>query len=148
MASVLLLPHNYQAMTLSGLIAVLSDAAHQHDIFEDDNERLHRFSELLRRCRLDIPVESKSLGDFVRLPNRVGKIVSQEEFAEAIGVSRCWYGMLEVGRPVRPSIALIERICDALMLDEPKRVQLVDLAFPALSQSLSKIFLGRSYKAA
>jgi DNA-binding XRE family transcriptional regulator len=135
-------------MSLSALVAALLDAAHQHDDLHDDDERLHRFSDVLRRHRLAIPVEAKSLGDFVRLPNRIGKIVSQEEFAEAIGVSRCWYGMLEVGRPVRPSIALLERICDALMLDEPKRVQLVDLAFPSLSQSLSKMILGRSYKAA
>ena len=134
-------------MTLTGLVAALLDAAHQHDDLKDDNERLHRFSECLRRWRLGIPVETRALGNFVRLPNRIGKIVSQEEFAEAIGVSRCWYGLLEVGR-VRPSIGLMERICDALMLDEPQRLQLVELAFPALSQSLSKMILGRSKKAA
>ena len=135
-------------MTLSVLVATLLDAEMQHHDLQDDDERLQRFSESLREYRLAIPVETKALGDFARLPSRVGKIVSQEELAEAVGVSRCWYGMLEVGRPVRPSIALIERICDALMLDESKRVQLVDLAFPALSQSLSKMILGRSSKAA
>jgi DNA-binding XRE family transcriptional regulator len=135
-------------MTLSVLIAALLDAAHQQDDVEDDDERLRRFGELLRNCRLGIPVETKALGDFVRLPNRIGKVVSQEEFAEAIGVSRYWYGMLEVGRPVRPSISLIQRICDALMLDERKRVEFVELGLPGLSQSLSKAILGRSYKAA
>ena len=135
-------------MTLSVLVAALLDAAIPHDDLQDDNQRLHHFSEALREHRLAVPVETKALGDFARLPSRVGKIVSQEELAEAVGVSRCWYGMLEVGRPVRPSIALIERICDALMLDEQKRIQLVDLAFPALSQSLSKMILGRSSKAA
>jgi DNA-binding XRE family transcriptional regulator len=135
-------------MILTALVAALVDAANQHDDLEDDNERLLRFSEFLRRCRLGIPVETKSLGNFARLPNRIGKIVSQEEFAEAIGVSRCWYGMLEAGRPVRPSIALMDRICDTLMLDEPKRLQLVELGLPALSQLLSKAILGRSPKAA
>lgn len=133
-------------MTLTTLLAALLDAA--HDDTGDDNERLNRFSDLLRRYRLDIPVETKAMGNFVRLPNRVGKIVSQEEFAEAIGVSRCWYGLLEAGRSVRPSIALLERICDALMLDEPGRLQLVELAIPALSQLLSKTILGLSSKAA
>jgi DNA-binding XRE family transcriptional regulator len=135
-------------MTLTALAAALLDAAHQNHDLEDDNERLHRFGQFLRRCRLAIPVESKSLGNFVRLPNRIGKIVSQEEFAEAIGVSRCWYGMLEAGRRVRPSISLIDRICDALMIDEPKRLQLVELGLPAFSQLLSKTILGGSSKAA
>ena len=135
-------------MTMTALFAALLDAAHQYDNLEDDNDKPRRFSELLRRYRLGIPVEAKALGNFRRLPNRVGKIVSQEEFAEAIGVSRCWYGMLEAGRPIRPSIALLERICDALMLDEPNRLQLVELGLPALSQLLSKTILGRSTEAA
>jgi transcriptional regulator with XRE-family HTH domain len=135
-------------MTLTTLVAAMLDAAHRHKDLEDENERLRRFSECLRRYRLSIPVETKTLGDFVRLPNRIGKIVSQEEIAEAIGVSRCWYGLLEVGRPVRPSIALMERICDAFMLDELNRVQLFELGIPAFSQLLSKTILDRSYSAA
>lgn len=135
-------------MTLTTIVAALLDAARQHDDRPNDDERLHRFSEFLRRCRLGIPVETKALGNFVRLSNRIGKIVSQEEFAEAIGVSRCWYGLLEAGRPVRPSIALLERICDALMLDEPGRVQLFELGVPALSQLVSKAILGQSFTAA
>ena len=135
-------------MTLTELLAALSDAAQQHNDLEDDTERLHCFSEFLRCRRLAIPVETKSLGAFVRLPKRIGKIVSQEELAEAIGVSRCWYGMLEAGRRVRPSMALMDRICDALMLDEPKRLQLVELGLPAFSQLLSKTIFGRSSKVA
>jgi DNA-binding XRE family transcriptional regulator len=134
-------------MTPNALVAALLAAANQNDDIENDKERLRRLSQALRRWRLSIPAETKALGGFVRLPNRIGKIVSQEEFAEAIGVSRCWYGLLEVGR-VRPSIGLTERMCDALMLDESKRLQLVELVFPALSQSLSKMILGRSSNAA
>jgi DNA-binding XRE family transcriptional regulator len=135
-------------MTLTAFVAALASAAHQHTDLEDDNQRLDRFGEFLRRGRLGIPAETKSLGNFSRLPNRVGKLVSQEEFAEAIGVSRCWYGMLEAGRRVRPSIALMDRICDALMLDERQRLQLVELGLPALSQLLSKTIPGQSSEAA
>ncbi len=135
-------------MTLTTLVAALLDAALQNDDPEDDNERLRRFSEFLRHCRLSIPAETKTLGTFARLPNRIGKVVTQEEFAEAIGVSRCWYGMLETGRPVRPSIALMERMCDALMLKEVKRLQLVELGLPTLSQLLSKMNVARSSEAA
>lgn len=115
---------------------------------EDGDERLQRLNDFLRECRLGIPIETKSLGRFIRLPNRIGKIVSQEELAEAIGVSRCWYGMLEGGRRVQPSIALIDRICDALMLDDLKRLQLVELAFPAFSQLLPKTIFAQASRAA
>lgn len=109
-----------------------SEAAHR------DNLRLERFSKFLRYLRLAIPVDAKSIGSFVRLPVRIGKVVSQEELAEAIGVSRCWYNMLEAARPVQPSIALIDRLCDALTTDEQQRLRLVELALPAFSQFLSK----------
>lgn len=135
-------------MNLTALVAAILDAAYQQNSsYELETARLSRFSQRLRHYRLGIPVETKALGDFVRLPNRIGKIVSQEEFAEAIGVSRCWYGFLEIGR-VRPSLGLMKPLCDALMLDETKSLQLVDLVFPVLSQSLSKMILGRSFKAA
>ncbi len=135
-------------MTLTTLVAALLDAAHQKNDFQNDDERLRCFGDFLRRHRLGIPVDTAVLGNFVRLPNRIGKPVSQEEFAEAIGVSRCWYGLLEVGRPVQPSIALMERIGDTLMLNEADRVELFELGVPALSQYVLKAILGRSSRAA
>lgn len=135
-------------MIRTTVLAALLEAARQNDSFADDNERLRRFGQFLRRGRLGIPPHTKSLGSFIRLPNRVGKSVSQEELAEAVGVSRCWYGKLEVGQPVRPSIALIDRIGDALMFDDRKRLQLVQLGLPAWLQSLSRSILGGSSKAA
>lgn len=92
----------------------------------------------LKESRLAIPLDATTLGSFVRLGNRVGKIVSQEEFAEAIGVSRCWYGMLESGRDVRPSITLVDRICEVLRLDEQHRLLLIAMALPAFSEFISK----------
>jgi transcriptional regulator with XRE-family HTH domain len=104
------------------------------DFSTSEDERRKQFSAFLRRARLSIPVESISLGSFVRRPERVGKVVSQEEFAEAIGVSRVWYATLEGCRVAQPSVALLERISDALMLDERQRLRLVELAIPELSQ--------------
>jgi peroxiredoxin/DNA-binding XRE family transcriptional regulator len=97
----------------------------------NEDERARDFGDFLRRCRQEIPVETKALGTFVRLPNRVGKAVSQEELAEAIGVSRSWYGLLETGRPVQPSVALLDRISDVLMLHERMRSALFELGLPA-----------------
>jgi len=99
---------------------------------EDCDERPHRFCEALRCHRLGVPLETTALGGFVRVSNRIGKIVSQEELAEAIGISRTWYCVIEAGR-FRPSMDLVRRICDALMLDEAKRLDLVDLAFPGFA---------------
>jgi transcriptional regulator with XRE-family HTH domain len=98
-----------------------------------DDERLGRFSNLLREARRRIPVDRASLGNMLRLPSRIGKPVSQEEFAEAIGVSRVWYGMLEGGRLPRVSVPLLERICDALMLDERQRADVFQLGVPEIS---------------
>jgi transcriptional regulator with XRE-family HTH domain len=63
----------------------------------------------------------------------VGRPVSQEEIAEAIGVSRVWYAMLETGRSVRASVALLERIATTLMLDEAQRAAVFQLGLPEIS---------------
>ena len=78
-----------------------------------DDERSRLFGEMLRGCRTAIPAGMKALGPFARASSRVGKVVSQEELAEATGISRYWYGCLETGRPGRPSAELLERLCDA-----------------------------------
>ena len=125
-------------MTETLRAAALSDLVHQHDNPKDGIERPHTFSEALRCYRLDVPLETSALGCYARVSNRIGKRVSQEELAEAIGISRTWYSIIEVGR-VRPSIELVSRICNALMLDEAKRLKLVDLAFPGfLSRMISR----------
>ena len=99
---------------------------------KDCDERPRAFCEALRRYRLSVPPETTVLGSFARVANRIGKMVNQEELAEAIGISRTWYGVIEAGR-FRPSIDLVRRLCDALMLDEAKRFELVDLAFPGFA---------------
>jgi DNA-binding XRE family transcriptional regulator len=95
-------------------------------------ERLRRFSELLKAARRRIPSDMVSLGNTQRIAERIGKRVSQEEVAEAIGISRVWYATLETGRP-RASIAVLGRICDVLMLDEHQRADLLQLCVPEIA---------------
>jgi transcriptional regulator with XRE-family HTH domain len=108
-------------------------------VHSTDDERLGRFSELLREARKRIPVDRASLGNVLRLPRRIGKPVSQEEIAEAIGVSRVWYAMLEKDRLNRPSVALLERVCNVLMLDGRQRVDVFQLGVPEISSHLVEL---------
>jgi transcriptional regulator with XRE-family HTH domain len=95
----------------------------------EEQERLCGF---VKRCRRRIAPERASLGPYLRLPIRIGKLVTQEEVAEVVGISRVWYGMLENNRPVRVSTAVLGRIADALMMDPGERASLFRLAFPEL----------------
>ena len=84
---------------------------------------------------MNIAVSSRALGRHDRSLTRVGKRVTQEEVAEAIGVSRVWYAMLESGSALRPSIKLVARLCAALMLDSKERNTLFALSAPELHTS-------------
>jgi DNA-binding XRE family transcriptional regulator len=107
-----------------------------------ERERLRRFSLLLKDARRRIPSDTVSLGNTQRIAERIGKRVSQEEVAEAIGISRVWYATLETGRP-RASIAVLGRICDVLMLDEQQRADLLRLCVPEIVS-----FVGRELSSA
>jgi transcriptional regulator with XRE-family HTH domain len=87
---------------------------------------------LLKHCRARIAAEKASLGPYLRQPPRVGKVVSQEEVAEAAGISRNWYGLMERDGTVRVSAAVLARIADVLMMDEVERAALFRLALPEL----------------
>jgi len=52
-----------------------------------------------------------ALGPHPRLPARHGKGVTQEEIAEAIGVSRVWYAMLESGAALHTFAASTGAAC-------------------------------------
>ena len=51
----------------------------------------------LRRRRLAIDHNSTCVGTLTRLPQRIGKPVTQEELAGFLGISREWYSLLENG---------------------------------------------------
>jgi transcriptional regulator with XRE-family HTH domain len=85
-----------------------------------------------RRTRLDPNL--RVLGRHERIHARWGRPVTQEEMAEAIGVSRVWYGRLESGPAPRTSTKVLDRIASVLMLDPTERAKLFQLAHPSLTQ--------------
>jgi DNA-binding XRE family transcriptional regulator len=85
----------------------------------------------LKNHRQQLDRESKSLGSHLRVRGRVGRAVTQEEMAEALEVSRPWYAMLEADS-AHPSPTLVNRMCDALSLDDDERNELFRLAIPEL----------------
>jgi transcriptional regulator with XRE-family HTH domain len=87
---------------------------------------------LLKKARRRIHPETRSLGQNLRHPSRVGKAVTQEEVAEAVGISRNWYQMLETKGGLRVSTTLLGRIADVLMLDASERLSIFELAIPEL----------------
>ena len=85
----------------------------------DYREEINLFLSGLRRR---LATETRFLGKHKRLPCRVGRPVSQEELAEAIGVSRCWYALLERGVAVQPSLSMLDRLAEALNTTAEERV--------------------------
>ena len=82
----------------------------------------------LKHCRMQLPAGIATIGPHERPAIRVGRPVTQEEIAEAIGVSRVWYAMIESGKGgVSPR--LLPRIADALMLGVEDRLELLGLVF-------------------
>jgi transcriptional regulator with XRE-family HTH domain len=87
----------------------------------------------LKSLRLRIDRSAETLGPYQRLPGRCGRVASQEEIAEALNVSRGWYGLLESGAKIRASTRLLARIADVLMLSDAERTELFRLAVPEVS---------------
>jgi len=100
------------------------------DYIRGRRENLRSFLKTLRR-RLDPNTEI--LGEYERINSRLGRRISQEEIAEAVGVSRGWYVSLESGAPIRPSLDLLHRIAGALNATPHERAMLFSLAIPELS---------------
>ena len=96
---------------------------------ETGHEELSR---LLKRCRLRIPKERRTLGTFTRSAARIGHRVTQSEIAQAAGISRQWYLFLENNRAVRVSPDVLRRIADVLMMTAAERTSLFRLAVPEL----------------
>jgi transcriptional regulator with XRE-family HTH domain len=84
----------------------------------------------LKFLRSRIDPEARVLGSYVRLSQRLGKRVTQEELAEAIGIGREWYAVLESVGTTRASPALMERMADTLMATPEERANLFHLAVP------------------
>ncbi len=89
---------------------------------------------LLKGLRRRVDPATATLGEHERLSCRRGRSVSQEELAEAVGVSRGWYAMLERGEPVQPSISMLGRLARALGATREERWALFQLAIPELQE--------------
>jgi transcriptional regulator with XRE-family HTH domain len=88
----------------------------------------------LRALRQSIDPNVLNLGPYQRHPSRIGRRVTQEELAEAIGVTREWYATHESAiatrSPTRPSQAVLERLAEVLMITQPQRKTLFEMAVP------------------
>jgi DNA-binding XRE family transcriptional regulator len=102
----------------------------------DINEGLQsQFACFLKLHRRRIPPDTGSLGSWERLPIRRGRPVTQEEIAEAVGVSRNWYRRLESGEAVRASTKLLDRLAKVLAFTPEERAELFVLGIPEIAQS-------------
>jgi DNA-binding XRE family transcriptional regulator len=96
------------------------------------------FGAYLRALRCRIPPETETLGAWKRLPVRRGRRVTQEEAAEAVGVSRNWYRRLESGEAIRASARLLDRLAKTFVQTPEERMQLFLLAIPEIGASRSR----------
>jgi DNA-binding XRE family transcriptional regulator len=92
------------------------------------------FASFLKMRRRNFPPESKTLGSWQRLPARRGRRVTQEEIAEAVGISRNWYRRLESGEAPRASAKLLDRIAEAFQFTAEERLNLFVLGIPEIAQ--------------
>ena len=89
----------------------------------------------LRIRRQNLPPETGALGSWDRLPVRRGRRITQEEIAEAVGISRNWYRRLECGDARRASAKLLDRLAQAFSLSAEERMKLFMLGIPEMAHA-------------
>jgi DNA-binding XRE family transcriptional regulator len=94
----------------------------------DSSSRPSPLGYFLKERRRRIDPATTVVGARPRLPNRVGRRVTQEEIAEAIDVSRVWYALLESGKATGTSLRLLDRLAVAFGLSPSERVTLFSSA--------------------
>jgi transcriptional regulator with XRE-family HTH domain len=92
------------------------------------------FASFLKARRRGISPDSMTLGSWERLPIRRGRRVTQEEIAEAVGISRSWYRRLESGDAPRASAKVLDRIAKAFQFTPDERTNLFVLGIPEIAQ--------------
>jgi DNA-binding XRE family transcriptional regulator len=115
----------------------------QTQLQRQDNGRREFLTQLRRR----IDPATQTLGDYERLRSRIGRPITQEELAEAVGVSRGWYARLESGKNAQPSVSMLHRIAEALKTSAAERAILFRLAIPALQSVTLCSSCGMAYTA-
>lgn len=95
--------------------------------------RQYELASFLKSRRQSIPANTTTLGTWERLPVRRGRRITQEEIAEALGISRSWYRRLESGDAPRASAKLLDRIANALRFTHEERTKLFVLGIPEIA---------------
>ena len=88
---------------------------------------------LLKSFRRRIDRGAEYLGEYRRLSSRRGRLVTQQEIADAVNVSREWYAALESDAKCRASPSLLVRIAAIFTLSDEERAELFRLALPEAS---------------
>lgn len=88
--------------------------------------------DFIKHHRLAIDASLLALGPYRRTIARIGRPITQQEVAEAVGVSRVWYATLESGAPIRASTELLVKLSETLMLHDAERELFFNLAVPEL----------------
>ena len=88
----------------------------------------------LRLSRQNLPPGIGALGSWDRLPVRRGRRITQEEIAEAVGISRNWYRRLECGDARRASAKLLDRLAQAFSFGPEERMKLFMLGIPEMAR--------------
>lgn len=97
------------------------------------------FASFLKAHRCNIPHDAPALGSWERLPVRRGRPVTQEEIAEAAGVSRNWYRRLESGEAVRASVKLLDRLARVFGFTPEERIKLFRLGVPEIAKAVNEL---------
>jgi transcriptional regulator with XRE-family HTH domain len=94
------------------------------EIDESERERRRELTQFLRarRAALSPPPASEPLRRRRRTPG-----LRREEVAERAGMSHVWYSWLERGRPIQVSPAMLERVAQALELNDDETAHLFTL---------------------
>jgi transcriptional regulator with XRE-family HTH domain len=105
-----------------------------HREMHRNEDRPRLLSSFLQEKRRHIHPSVQQIGPHARPQDRIGRPVTQEEIAEALGVSRVWYATLETGATMRPSVKLLDRVAAVFELDDHDRKLLFSLAIQELGE--------------
>jgi DNA-binding XRE family transcriptional regulator len=109
-------------------------ASHGSEVAEPARAFSPGLGAFLKQLRQQVDRHVLTLGPYRRLPDRLGKAVTQEEVAEALEVTRTWYALIEAEN-ARASPALLDRIGTIFALDAHDRLVLFQLGIPGLATS-------------
>jgi DNA-binding XRE family transcriptional regulator len=111
-----------------------ASAGSYHEAMSETVGPQAEFASFLKTRRRSIPPDCPVLGSWERLPVRRGRRVTQEEIAEAVGISRNWYRRLESGDAPRASAKLLDRLARAFQFTPEERTNLFMLGIPELAR--------------